>query len=98
MTTRDAVRAALFSALWAFLGIFGLALTGWLSDVIAWAGDVNNVVVFPDPRVLVKALVSAVASALIGLIAFVVRYAQSRGVIGGKAPTYATLAPSVQRR
>ena len=33
MTTRDAFRAAAFTAAWTFLAVFGLSLSGWLADV-----------------------------------------------------------------
>ena len=50
--------------------------------------DTTGVVVFPDPAVLVKALVSAVVAAASGLVGFVIRMAQAKGVIGGSAPQY----------
>lgn len=88
MSTRDAWKAALWTALFAFVTLFGLALVGWLQDVWQWASDDSGAVLFPDPAVLLKALVAAVVSALIGLVNFVVRFAQAHGVVKGEGPTY----------
>lgn len=88
MTTRDAFKAACYTALFSFIALFGLSLLGWLNDVLAWAQDATNVTVFPDPRVLVKAAVSATVSAIIGLVNFAVRAVQAQ--LGrGEAPVYA---------
>lgn len=88
MTTRNALQAGAFTALWTFLAVFGLSLTGWLTDVANWAADSSGAVVFPDPRVLVKALVSGVVAAASGFVGLVVRLSQAKGVIGGSAPSY----------
>lgn len=81
-------RAALWTALFTFAGLFGMSLLGWLQEVWAWANDSTGVVLFPDPSVLMKAAVAAVVAALIGLVNFVVRWAQEKGFVPGRSPVY----------
>lgn len=88
--SRDALRAAFTSGLWAFIGTFGASLLTWLQDVTRWATDGDGTVVFPDPTVLAKALVSAVVAGFTIVVAGSVRLAQAHGWIGGKPPTYPT--------
>lgn len=88
MTPRDSFKAAAYTVLFSFITLFALSLLGWLGDVLAWAQDTNDITVFPDPSVLIKAAVSASVSAIIGLVNFVVRYVQGK-VGGGEAPVYA---------
>lgn len=87
MTTSDAWRAALWTALFAFIALFGLSLLGWLGNVVEWAQDKEGVVLFPDPSVLFKGLVSAAVAAIIGLVNFVIRFAQAKTGIG-QGPAY----------
>ena len=87
MTTRDSFKAALYSALFTFIALFGLSLLGFLNDVWHWASSNDNAVLFPDPAVLVKAAVAAVMAACVGLVNFVVRWAQGR-LGSGEVPTY----------
>lgn len=87
--TRNAVKAAAWTALFTFISLFGLSLLDWLNDVWAWAQDKENVVLFPDPTVLAKAGVSAVMAAVTGLVNFAVRWAQSKtGVGSATVPRY----------
>lgn len=88
---RDALRAALTSGLWAFLGTFGATLLTWLQDVTRWATDDGGTVVFPNPSVLTKAAVAATVAVFTILVAAVVRVSQAKGIIGGKPPTYPTV-------
>lgn len=86
--TKNAIKAGAFTALWTFLALFGLSFVGWLNDVIEWASADGATVVFPDPSVLVKAGVAAVAAAASGLVGLVVRLAQvATGT--GDVPKYA---------
>lgn len=75
--TRNAVKAGAYTALWTFVGLFGLSLAGWLNDVQQWATSDGAVTVFPDPSVLVKAAVAAVSAAAGGLVGLVVRLVQA---------------------
>lgn len=76
MTNKDAVKAGLYTALWTFIALFGLALVGWLNDLVAAASNDDAAIVFGDPAVLIKAAVSAAAAAASGLVGTVVRLAQ----------------------
>jgi hypothetical protein len=86
----DQLKAAAYTALWAFVGVFGLSLLGWVNDIASWAND-TAAGAFPDVSVLAKAAVSAGAAAAAGLVTWVVRYAQSKGVLPGSGPTYPTV-------
>lgn len=87
MTTSDSLKAALYTALFTFVALFGLSLAGWLNDVWHWASSNDHAVLFPDPAVVWKAAVSAVIAACSGLVNFAVRFAQ--GHLGaGELPTY----------
>lgn len=89
MTTRDALKAAVVTAVWTFLAVFAATLTGWLGDVAGWAADRQREgVVFPDPGVLVKGAAAAFSAALAGVGNFTHRYLQSRRLLGGEGPVY----------
>lgn len=86
---RDAIKAAAFTALWTFVGLFVASLVGWLQDLTAWASDDGGTVVFPDPSVLVKAAVSAAGAACSGVAALVIRLAQAHSrLVPGSPPSY----------
>lgn len=87
MTTLDAFKAALYTALWTFIALFGTSLLGWLDAVAEWATSDGATVSFPDGAVLVKAGLSAAAAALSGIVAFAVRQAQVLLRLG-TGPTY----------
>lgn len=84
MTTADAFKAAGWTFLFSFIALFLISSLGWLADVVSWASS-SGASAFPDLSVLGYAAVSAVASAAIGLVNFVIRYAQSKGVFGENA-------------
>lgn len=86
-TIRDALRAAGTSALWAFLGVFGVTLLGWLQAVTDWATS-SGTAPFPSLSVLGYGLVSAAAGAATFVIAAVIRLAQVAGWLPGTPPTY----------
>ena len=86
-TSADALKAAVSTSLWAFIGIFGMSLLGWLSEVASWA-SASGADPFPKTSVLGYALVSAAAAAAAFAVAGAVRYAQTRGWIPGKPPHY----------
>lgn len=76
MTTADAFKAALWTALFSFLTLFGTSLLGWLSDVQEWASGSTEA--FPDPSTLASAGIAAAVAAMIGLVNFGIRYAQAQ--------------------
>lgn len=82
-----ALKAALWTAFFSFVTLFGTSLIGWLQDVVDWASDDSAGIVFPDPGVLAKAGVSAVVSAMIGLVNFLVRFGQQKAGVG-EVPVY----------
>lgn len=88
MTTRDALKAGGFTALWTFLSTFGLCLVGWLNDVADWATRGNVEIMFPDPSLLVYGALAAAAGAGAGFVALVVRLAQAK--LGSGGPRYGT--------
>lgn len=78
---KNALKAGAYTSLWTFIGMFALALFGWLGDVQAWATADGAATVFPDPSILVKAAIAAVAAAAGGVVGTFVRLAQ---VVTGK--------------
>jgi len=94
MLHSDAVKAALWTALWSFLGLFALlTLTPWIADVAQWA-DSRGAEPFPDLSVLGYGLISALAATASGLIGFLVRALQAAGVLPGSGPGYGRVADS----
>lgn len=86
---KDALRAAAWTALFSFVTLFGASVAGWLQDVAAWASSSGREPL-PGLSVLGYGFVAAAAAAAIGLVNFIVRAAQARGVIPGRPPRYAT--------
>lgn len=84
---RDALRAAATSALWAFLGVFGVTLLGWLQALTEWATS-SGAAPFPSLSVLGYGIVSAAAGAATFVVAAVIRLAQVAGWLPGQPPTY----------
>jgi hypothetical protein len=89
MTPSNEVKAALWTALFTFVALFGASVFGWVQDVTEWAST-SGTAVFPNVTVLGKAAVSALGAAAAGLVNFVVRWAQAQGVIPGAGPNYPT--------
>lgn len=86
--TRNSLKAGLWTALWTFIGTFGLlTLTPWVADVAAWA-TAQGTTEFPDVSVLGYGVVAALTSAVSGLVALVVRFAQAHTSIPGGPPQY----------
>lgn len=85
--TKNAIKAGAFTALWAFIALFGLSLVGWLNDVVDAASGTDGSIIYPDPTILAKAAVSAAAASLSGLVGTVVRLAQT-AVGAGDVPQY----------
>ena len=82
----DWLRAGYRTALQTFIGMFGLSLLGWLSDVGAWAGSSDGT--FPSVNPLGKAAVAALVAASSGLVAALMK------AVGSKGPAYPTPPPS----
>lgn len=82
------LKAALYTALWTFIALFGASVIGFAADVIDWANGAGGGGNFPKLGTLGYAAVSAIASAGSGLVTFVVRFAQSKGLIPGSGPVY----------
>lgn len=87
-----AFKAALYTFAFSFITLFGTSLIGWLEEVVQWASDDSAAVLFPDPGALAKAAVSAVVSAMIGLVNFVVRFGQQKAGVG-EVPVYTRTPP-----
>lgn len=84
---KNSLKAAAWTALFTFLGMFGITLLGFLQEVASWAGS-SGTTPFPEVSVLGYGLIAAAVAAVIGIVNFVVRYAQTVGVIPGRAPEY----------
>ena len=83
----DAFKAALWTALFTFIGTAGLALIGFLGSVSDWL-DGSNADLSDDLSNLGKIVLSAVVAAGSGIINWLVRYAQARNVLPGSGPQY----------
>jgi len=73
----DWLRAAYRTAGQTFLGMFGLSLLGWLSQVAEWAGNTTGD--FPSVSPLGKAVVAAMVAASSGVVAALMKVAGSNG-------------------
>lgn len=87
MKLTDPIKSALATALWSFLGSFGLLAAGWVQQVAKWSSTSGHSPL-PGLSVIGYALIGAIVSALSGLIAFGVRFAQSKNVLPGNAPAF----------
>lgn len=87
----DAFKAALWTALFTFVGTAGLALLGFLDAVEGWING-DDPTLTDDLSNLVKVLLSAVVAAASGLVNWAVRYAQARDVLPGAGPHYGSPA------
>jgi hypothetical protein len=83
----NAIKAGAWTALFAFIVLFFVALVGFLTEVASWASS-SGVDPLPDISTLGYAFVAAVASALIGLVNAIVRALQAVGVLPGAPPSY----------
>jgi hypothetical protein len=87
----DAFKAALWTALFTFIGTAGLALIGFLDAVADWI-DGSNTDLSDDLSNLGKVLLAAVVAAGSAIINWLVRWAQSRDILPGSGPHYVTKA------
>jgi len=81
------LKAAGWTFLFSFVALFGMSLVGFIQEVADWASS-SGAEPLPGLSSVGYAAVAAVASAGIGLVNFVVRLAQSKGVLPGETPTY----------
>lgn len=84
-----ALKSALYTALWTFLGSVAILSTGWLADLAKWA-SASGKAPLPGLSVIGYAVLSALVAAAGGLVAFAVRYAQSKNALPGQPPVYPT--------
>lgn len=82
----SAVRSGLTVSLFSFLGIFGTALVGWVTQVTDWASK-HGADPFPSTSVLGYAFVSALTAIGPGVVATLVRGFQTAFNIGN-VPIY----------
>lgn len=81
----NAFKAALNTSWQSFIGVFGLALLGFLGDVAKWSD--GSLETFPSVSVLGKAAVAAAAAAASFLVTFAIRgYQKMKNPTSG--PTY----------
>lgn len=83
---KDSVKAAGWTALFTFVALFGVSVTGWLVDL---ADALSSGSPVPSWSVLASAGVSAAAASSAAVLNFVYRWAQSFGVpLPGSSPSY----------
>jgi len=88
MKLSNELKAALWTTLFVFIAVFSAALLGFVTDVAQWAG--TDDATFPSVTPLGKAAVAALAAAASGLLNYIIRWAQSKGVLPGAGPSYQT--------
>lgn len=83
----DSIKSAAYTALWTFLGAVAVLSTGWLADLAEWASS-SGKAPLPGLSTIGYAVVSAFFAAAGGVVAFVVRFAQSKNALPGQPPSY----------
>lgn len=83
----DSFKAALWTALFTFVGTAGTALIGLL-DAVGRFVQGDDYTLVDDWSVFSKIIVSAAIAGVSGLVNWVVRAAQSKGVLPGRGPSY----------
>lgn len=83
----NSFKAALWTALFAFVATAGLALTTLLGAVSEYVAG-NDTALADGWSVFAKVIMSAFIAGVSGLVNWVVRAAQARGVLPGNGPTY----------
>ncbi len=85
------LKAALWGALFAFLGVFIASTLPVVYEFIGWLND-GAEGVMPDLSVVAKAGLAAAAAALTFLVNYAVRWFQAKGWLKGEGPSYAAVA------
>lgn len=83
----DSLKAALWTALFTFVGTVLAALLPLLSAVENWVNGSDPTVV-DDLSVFAKVVVSAAIAAASGLVNWAIRAAQAKGALPGAGPNY----------
>lgn len=91
--TVNAWKAALWTFVWTFIALFLTSALGWFQDVYEWAST-SGAEPLPGVSTLGYAAVTAGVAALSGLLAFIVRYAQSKNLLPGSGPVYPPSGPT----
>src|SRR5437899_269301 len=87
MKLTDPLKSALSTALWSFIGAVAVLSAGWLSDLAKWASSSGHSPL-PGLSVIGYAVVSALIASAGGVVAFIVRFAQSKNVLPGQPPAF----------
>lgn len=83
----NSFKAALWTALFTFIGTVAFALLGFLSAVTDFLNG-NDPSLADDLSSLTRIVMSAAVAFAAGLVNWVVRALQAKGVIPGQGPTY----------
>lgn len=83
----DSLKSAFYTFLWSFIASVLVLATGWLGDLAQWASSSGHAPL-PGLSVIGYAVISALIGAAGGLVAFAVRYAQSKGALPGQPPKF----------
>jgi hypothetical protein len=81
----NVVKSAVYTFLQAWVATFLLALSGFLVDVLEWAGELGDggaAVAFPDPSVLLKLVATGVVSLLIAVVTALHTFVRDKGFLG----------------
>lgn len=87
----DSLKAALWGALFTFLGTVAFAFVPFLTAIGDWLNGDDPTLV-DDWSVFSRVLVSAFIAAVTGLINWFVRWVQAKGKLPGAGPTYSATA------
>lgn len=90
LISKPALKRGARAAVFAFVAVFGPSLLGWGADVTEWANDASGATPFPDPAILVKALVSAAVAGATFVVSAIVNAAENasgRALFGAKTNT-----------
>jgi hypothetical protein len=88
----NAVKSALYTALWTFIAVALGLLTGWLGQVIEALS--SDEFILPDPSGAVKAIAAAAVAGFSGVVAVVIRLIQANSAFPGQPPSYPGTPPA----
>lgn len=88
----DSLKAALWTALFTFIGTVAIAFIPFLQAVGDWLNG-DDPTLIDDWSTFSRVLVSAFIAAISGLINWAVRFAQEKNVLPGEGPHYGELPP-----
>ena len=93
MKLTDPLKSAMSTAAWTFLSSVAVLSTGWLASLAKWASTSGHTPL-PGLSVVGYAVLSALLGAAGGVVSFVVRFAQSKNVLPGQPPAFASTVPA----